>query len=68
MTTSHFSYKSYEHQPNGAPPKPEDDDKLYRKKFEDVIKFIEGDDDSAKNKAKAKLKTTPGEVAPEAET
>lgn len=48
LTTSHFSYKSYEHQPIVAKPvtkaQEEDKTKLYRKDIDDIIKYIESDE------------------------
>jgi hypothetical protein len=68
MSTSHFSYTNYEHQPStySAPPKPEDDkSKLYRQDIDEVLKYINSDEQKA-GKGKTKAKAKKKEVEPPA--
>lgn len=51
MTTSHFSYQSYEQQPQSNSCKHQDDNKLYRQNLDDIIKYIESDEKNI-NKSK----------------
>ena len=51
MTTSHFSYQSYEQQPQSNS-KHQDDNKLYRQNLDDIIKYIESDEKNINNKSK----------------
>jgi len=65
MTTSHFSYNSYEQQPPHKIAVQEDDkSKLYRQNLDDIIKYIESDEKGQGKKRPKKQKEEVEAVAP----